>query len=768
MASERLRAWVRLRVDLLLIVLPLTALVAPLALGRSFWLRDIVRYLYPMKFYLRERLLQGEVPLWNPRDGLGRPFMGMLQSGVFDPLGVLLLLPAPRGVDLYMAAHFFIAGVGTRAWLRAMGHDARDASLGGSLFALSGYFVSVLAGNGTYVFSVAFVPWMLALVARDFARPQIVARSVALALLFAWMLAAGDPMAVYFGGACAIAQAMGHPSNAPRLRALASLAVAALILLPLAAVLWIPAIELTSVARHGGVPLAEASHFAFHPARILEFIWPGAFGAPHTPGWFVHSLYAEGTGDRREPLASGVYVGLATLPLAAAALASGRRRAVDVAFALLALLALVIAMGLHTPVWAMVFRFVPGARYFRLPEKYLFVTTIAFIPLAMRGLVLAFERPALALRFAIAWWLLLLCGAVFAPVVAPAIGGALGGVPVGTVRSALRTRAWWSVAVATAMVVPLAALMRGKLSLSAARWLTAVVLVADLFFPARGLALFTPSTVYARSPFARAILAAAPPGERHQVRLYRPITLDLGTDADRAALDARSLAPNCGMADGIAHLDGYEVFYTPREKLLWSSLRSAPLQMLRVANTRFALLADSQVPPGAGGTRIVVHDRRTHATLLEVPGVAPRVYLAIRVTGAPDAASAAEALRAADFVPGRSAVIEGASSGDASGACHVEADLAERIEITCTADRGGYLIVSDLFFPGWMATVRGVRAEILPANVTMRAVRVPPGVSRVVMRYVPSGWPWALWVSLGSLAVCLAYSLCARRTRRTV
>ncbi|MEI8257060.1 MAG: hypothetical protein WCJ30_15410, partial [Deltaproteobacteria bacterium] len=460
----RVLSWVRRRLDLLLIAVPLGVLVLPLAFGRSFWLRDIIRFLYPMKFYLRERLLRGEVPLWNPRDGLGRPFMGLLQPGVFDPLGLLLLAPVPHGADLFTAAHLFVAGAGTRAWLRALGHDAREASLGGALFALSGYVVSVLAGNGNYVFGVVLVPWVLALVAKDFTRQEFVARSAALALLFAWVLASGDPMAVYFGGACALAQAAGHEGAAPRVRAVVSLAVATLIFLPLTAVLWIPAAEVASVARHGGVPLAEASHFAFHPARMLEFVWPGAFGAPHTPGWFVHSLYAEGTGHRREPFASGVYIGLATFPLATAAVASGRRRAVDVAFALLALLALVIAMGLHTPVWAIAYRVVPGARYFRTPEKYLLVTTLALVPLAMRGLTLAFERPALALRVAVGWWLLLLLGAVLVPTLASVVGGGLRGVPIDAVQAALQARAWWSVGVATAMVLPFVALSRGKLS----------------------------------------------------------------------------------------------------------------------------------------------------------------------------------------------------------------------------------------------------------------------------------------------------------------
>ena len=48
-------------------------------------------------------------PLWNPRMGLGKPFLGKVQPGVFYPLNVVLLLPVPLGLDLFYTLHLAIA-----------------------------------------------------------------------------------------------------------------------------------------------------------------------------------------------------------------------------------------------------------------------------------------------------------------------------------------------------------------------------------------------------------------------------------------------------------------------------------------------------------------------------------------------------------------------------------------------------------------------------------------------------------------------------------
>jgi hypothetical protein len=48
-----------------------------------------------------------------------------------------------------------------------------------------------------------------------------------------------------------------------------------------------------------------------------------------------------------------------------------------------------------------------------------------------------------------------------------------------------------------------------------------------------------------------------------------------------------------------------------------------------------------------------------------------------------------------------------------------------------------FLVVNELYHPGWRAWVDGTPAQIYPTNVVMRGVIVPPGTSTVEFRFVP-------------------------------
>ncbi|MGH7150822.1 MAG: hypothetical protein ACREIU_08995, partial [Planctomycetota bacterium] len=56
------------------------------------------------------------------------------------------------------------------------------------------------------------------------------------------------------------------------------------------------------------------------------------------------------------------------------------------------------------------------------------------------------------------------------------------------------------------------------------------------------------------------------------------------------------------------------------------------------------------------------------------------------------------------------------------------------------AEREAYLVVSETWYPGWRATLDGAPSEILPADVFLRAIRIPPGRHEVRFEFRPSSW----------------------------
>ena len=91
-----------------------------------------------------------------------------------------------------------------------------------------------------------------------------------------------------------------------------------------------------------------------------------------------------------------------------------------------------------------------------------------------------------------------------------------------------------------------------------------------------------------------------------------------------------------------------------------------------------------------------------------------------------------------------------------------------RIDIKVQAAAPALLVLSDLFYPGWEATVDGRPAEILRANYVMRAVAIPEGAHEVRFLYRPASFRAGVAASAaGCLAVALLISwrLWTRRRR---
>jgi hypothetical protein len=77
-----------------------------------------------------------------------------------------------------------------------------------------------------------------------------------------------------------------------------------------------------------------------------------------------------------------------------------------------------------------------------------------------------------------------------------------------------------------------------------------------------------------------------------------------------------------------------------------------------------------------------------------------------------------------------------------------------------------YVVLSDMWYPGWTATDNGRRTSVIPANVAFRAVPLSAGKHRVEFTYRPAGlWLGASVSAVAWLAVILAwgYRIVARK-----
>ncbi len=89
-----------------------------------------------------------------------------------------------------------------------------------------------------------------------------------------------------------------------------------------------------------------------------------------------------------------------------------------------------------------------------------------------------------------------------------------------------------------------------------------------------------------------------------------------------------------------------------------------------------------------------------------------------------------------------------------------------RLKLDATLERSAFVVVSECWYPGWIALVDGERAPLLKVDHVLMAVPVPAGRHEVILRFRSRTFQWGLIVSLVSLASLIAFlSLSARRAR---
>src|SRR5947209_19548665 len=82
-------------------------------------LDDLVLENYPWKKFILESLHAGQLPLWNPYQFAGLPFLAAGQQSTLYPFSIIFYLaPLPRAYGLFTLSQFFLAGLFTYLFLR--------------------------------------------------------------------------------------------------------------------------------------------------------------------------------------------------------------------------------------------------------------------------------------------------------------------------------------------------------------------------------------------------------------------------------------------------------------------------------------------------------------------------------------------------------------------------------------------------------------------------------------------------------------------------
>jgi hypothetical protein len=737
----------------------------------------LAQHLAAKQFFVQSFRTSGEFPLWCPFCFAGLPFVSDIQAAIFyPPHWLFLLLPVEwlgPAISWSIVAHVLLSGIGMYLYARSRGLSRPGAFIAAAGLMFAGKWMMHLLDGGHYILiGLAWLPLVLLALERSLSRRS-----------FAWATAAGcgygllvlgtHPQWTFYASGFVLLWTLGPAIKAyapgDRRRLILSLAWwailgawAVIIGLGLGAVQLLPSAEVAPfTSRGGGLEIGDGLHGAFR--TLIGLVGPAVIDSPPLLRWEDHG------GFGLLWIASAVW----------AVFLTGRRLRWECGVCLALFL---FALG-----GALAAQALPGFRLFRVPSRILIVAgfPVAFLVGSATDALFGGVDESQLQRCS------RVLGRLSVAVVILAGGFALrlifvDGAPV-------RFDLYWVVAPLCAAAT--FALLRRLKGMPARSLLSAwiVLLLVDVMGLSWPLVEVTPpGPLYEMPACVRALTEDRQVGERvwDWGLPVRPAHTPLGEGAPMA------------MMHGIEPVRGYNPMDLLRYKeyLQFIGDEDRPLVPLRdtltypvmgdlpaIRNKTLAdllgvryLLQPSEWPVEGPGWRRYAEDSSPTVpgflpegqqklppyTVWENTTALPKAFVVTEAMALPaDRPEALRALKATDFR--RRVLLEGISADANPPTTTEESETPSstlrpvaicdyrpnRIALSVSDGSAGYLVLTDIWYPGWECTIDGQPARILRANYLFRAIELPAGAHQVVYTFEPPSYRHGRTISLATLAV---------------
>lgn len=222
---------------------------------------DALAQYYPWRSFASEQLQNGLLPLWNPHQFSGAPFVANVQSAVFYPLNLpFWVFDVAWAFGFSACLHTVLASLGTYALLQRWNCSRGAAVLGALAFGFCGYFASWIM-LPTLANTASWLPLCLLLLERSVDRDErfTFLASVPLAASLACALLAGHAQVFFY---ILIALFIRALTLKGPLRALGTLVASGALSVCVCAIQILPTLELARLGhRAGSKPTLEGWNF---------------------------------------------------------------------------------------------------------------------------------------------------------------------------------------------------------------------------------------------------------------------------------------------------------------------------------------------------------------------------------------------------------------------------------------------------------------------------------------------------------------------------
>lgn len=368
--------------------------------GETLYGSDFLHYFYPIKRFAYDHVsANGSLPLWNPYLFSGTPFIANIQASMFYPLGLLYYLIPTETAYLYATVlHCIVGTVFMYMFMRSLSVSKSGAFLSGFIFIFNGYFMAHLyAGHLSLIQTYVWIPLIFLFLVR-FAQSGRFRSVVTAGLILGIQILGGFPQLVFYTILAAILFFFYSCCTGIKIdgaqylsKTVAAAGMFVLIGFSIAAIQLLPTYEFAQLStRAEGVGYQFATMDSLPPRNLLTFFFPLLFGSPADGTFWI-------SGATWEFWEYCGYVGIGALAIATVTMRKVVFDHLGRFFIMLVVIALFLALGKYNPVYPVIYH-LPGFNNFRIPAQIIFLYVFSIAVLTGKGLDFIQGSKALSMR----------------------------------------------------------------------------------------------------------------------------------------------------------------------------------------------------------------------------------------------------------------------------------------------------------------------------------------------------------------------------------
>ena len=684
---------------------------------------DIESSFFWNTYFVKEQLSSGSIPLWNPYYYCGHPFLANPDTFVFYPSTLLFVaLPLPWAFNIDTLAHLYLAAMGAYLFTFIITRSKSAALACATVYSLSGYFMDrIYAGHPQFVHTAALLPWIFYFIEKAYKTERMVFFVIS-GVIFALQILSGNPQNSYYTAVFLTIYCLVRYVFVSRFSAHKSFhrfgiyfPLILVVAFGISAIQILPSLEFMS--------LSDRADNTYEFATFLSYPPQNFFGFLVEPNVYILRLSCEfGCG----------YIGILSLILAGIGAVLSKHRRYTWCLGIMLLIAITMMLGSYTPIYQLYYRWLPGISTFRIPARAIVILVFAMSVLVGFGVQHLCESPLSRKHHA----------------------GAM-----------------------TVLIIFLFCIVSGSkvfsIPLACREMLLAFGLTTSAFI-VLNLIRFIKKT-----HFVAVLLIAALFADFYMVFSSRIHKLNQNQLLQRGGYESifeqdhgfyRVSIPEFGANRGVGihyfNINAYTPIVLNRYYQFIHDMANLPKPTLWRHTLNPELFQEDLVfSSKILCAKYAIVRSESEYKLINASRVMPRAVLVRDAVVLPHLQEHLQYIKKPDFDPVEQVLLETAIPNHLSSVSKVDSASAKndvvtiveyqpkRIELKSASDSNTYLVLSELFYPGWQAYVDGKEAPILRADFLLRAIPLKSGQHDIIFVYRPMSFRVGATISLFTLIV---------------